>query len=465
MDAKMIFKMKINYFLKMAMLPVLLLLGSCEKFLDVQPPAGTFEADDIFMSTTSATAAISTLYIQLVGYPTFEATTSLGLYADELENAADNSTQRPYVESMVPVLDSRNNLFWAAFYANIFRANYALEGLSKSTALTKDLNDQLTGEALFIRAFAYNYLVNLYGDVPLVTTTDYITNALLPKESAGVVTEQIVTDLERARTLLKPEYPITEKVRANKWAATALLARVYLYQKKWDKAAQMAGEVIASARYTLPAPGNVFLKGSSEAILQIPQTTVAQYSREAFNFIPSSTTVIPSYPLTSSLASSFETGDRRLTDWTGSNLVGTRKYYYPAKYKQASGAPSLEYYVLMRAAEQYLIRAEASAQLNALPQAIADLDVVRARAGLPLIRNTQPTISQPDLLAVIEHENRIEFFTEMGHRWFDLRRAGNADKVLKTLKPATWNIRGSLWPVPQVQLDGNPNLKQNPDYL
>ena len=458
--------MRTSYLLRMAMLPLLLLLGSCEKFLDVSPPAGTLLAEDIFASPTLATAAATTLYIKMVGYPTFEATYSLGLYADEIENAAGNTDQQPFADSMLPAFNNRNNSFWVSFYANIYNANAFLQGLEKSTALSKELNDQLTGEALFIRAFSYNYLVNLYGDVPLITTTDYITNALLPKQPASVINDQIVADLERARTLLKPEYPTTEKVRANKWAATGLLARVYLNQKNWDKAAEMAGEVIGSGKYPLPTLSNAFLKASSEAIVQIPQTGNPRYSRETYDFIPTLTTVIPKYPLTISLVSTFETGDKRLTEWTGSNLVGTRRYHYPTKYKDTQGRPNpLEHYVLMRAAEQYLIRAEASAQLNALPQAIADVDVVRARAGLPVIKDTQPNISQQDLLAVIEHENRVEFFAEMGHRWFDLKRTGKADNVLKALKPTTWSPRGLLWPIPQAQLELNPNLVQNPDYL
>lgn len=456
--------MKKNDYLKLAILPLLILLGSCGKFVDVQPPAGTLLAADIFTSPNLATAAISTMYTNLLGYPTYEGTISLGLYADELEDATGGSTQQPYVASMIPVFDDRNNSFWSAYYANIYFANSALEGLAKSTALSKDLNDQLTGEALFVRAFNYYYLVNLYGDVPLVTTTAYTTNAVLPKQPASSVTDQVISDLERARTLLKPEYPTTESVRANKWAATALLARIYLYQKKWDKAAQLAGEVIASGKYSLAASGSVFLKASTEAILQIPPTNSAQYNVEAFYFIPGSTTVIPSYPLTTSLVNTFEAGDKRLSDWTGSNTVSGKKYYYAAKYKSTSRSLSVEYSVLLRLSEQYLIRAEASAQLNALPQAITDLDAVRFRAGLPLISVTRPTIIQPDLLTVIDHENRVEFFAELGHRWFDLKRTGNADNVLKALKPNTWNVRGLLWPIPQPQLDGNPNLVQNPNY-
>src|SRR5690606_30360255 len=105
-----------------------------------------------------------------------------------------------------------------------------------------------------------------------------------------------------------------------------------------------------------------------------------------------------------------------------------------------------------------------NAQQGILNAAINDLDKVRERAGLPLIQDTNPTIGKDELLEAIDHERRVEFFAELGQRWFDLKRTGQADAVLKALKPTTWNPRGILWPIPMAQQDRNPFLEPNSGY-
>jgi len=118
---------------------------------------------------------------------------------------------------------------------------------------------------------------------------------------------------------------------------------------------------------------------------------------------------------------------------------------------------------VLRLAEQYLIRAEARAQQNKLDLAIADVDVIRARAGLPLIANTNPSISKTALLDAIMQERRVELFTEWGHRWFDLKRTGKALAVLSAIKPG-FTSDDLLYPIPESELNKNPFLEQNPGY-
>jgi hypothetical protein len=160
----------------------------------------------------------------------------------------------------------------------------------------------------------------------------------------------------------------------------------------------------------------------------------------------------------------FEADDLRYTEWVRSKTVSGVEYFYPYKYRvrtPASGDPHKEYTTLLRLAEQYLIRAEARAWQNKLTgvnSAQADVNVIRARAGLP---NTLAS-TQEELFMVIAHERRVELFTE-GHRWFDLVRAGNADAVLSPVKP-DWNATDSRWPVPLAELTKNPMLTQNPGY-
>ncbi len=91
------------------------------------------------------------------------------------------------------------------------------------------------GETKFWRAWSYFYLTNFFGAVPIVTTTDALENAKLPRSPQSQVYELILSDLNESKSLLTDRYVSVERARANKKAATALLARVYFYQQKMDR--------------------------------------------------------------------------------------------------------------------------------------------------------------------------------------------------------------------------------------
>ncbi len=159
------------------------------------------------------------------------------------------------------------------------------------------------------------------------------------------------------------------------------------------------------------------------------------------------------------MLNAFEPGDLRKAKWLNSTVIGGQIYFYPFKYKIRSGRPVTEYYMVLRLAEQYLIRAEAEAKLNDLSDAIADLNIVRSRAGLP---NTSAT-TQAQLLAAIKHERQVELFCEWGSRWFDLKRTGDIDAVLGAEKTG-WSSTDSLYPIPFSEIQANPFLTQNTGY-
>lgn len=136
---------------------------------------------------------------------------------------------------------------------------------------------------------------------------------------------------------------------------------------------------------------------------------------------------------------------------------------YKFKYKTSTlaiAAGVSECPMILRLAEQYLIRAEARVKIGTnLSGALADLNVVHIRAGLP----ESTTIVPAALIDEIALENRKEFFCEQAHRWFDLKRTGKADAVIGALKP-TYTTNAQLLPIPQSAIDANPNLTQNPGY-
>jgi hypothetical protein len=306
------------------------------------------------------------------------------------------------------------------------------------------------GEAKFVRAFAYFYLINLFGDVPLETSTGYVTNSILPRTQTGVVYQQILSDLQSAENSMSDSYPSTDKARANKWAAVAMLARVYLYTGKWAAAEASATDVINSGTYTLESNlNNVFLVTSNEAIWQMQPTTTYFNTAEGLYFLPAASYLSPSYRLQSFLLNSFESGDQRFVNWTiayGPNIV-------PYKFKIRTSTTLIEYETPLRLAEQYLIRAEARAQQNNLSGTIADLNVIRNRAALP---NTAAS-DKSTLLTAIYHENQIEFFAEWGHRWMDLKRTGLIDQILGSEKTG-WQSYQALYPIPVSQITVNPQL-------
>ncbi len=117
--------------------------------------------------------------------------------------------------------------------------------------------------------------------------------------------------------------------------------------------------------------------------------------------------------------------------------------------------------MIFRLAELYLISAEAAAHLGRGNDALADINTVRARAGLG--GSTADPSSQTAVLNAVMHERQVELFCEWGHRWFDLRRTGTAVTVLSAERTG-FQAHDTLYPLPQSQLQLDQLLKQNPGY-
>lgn len=439
---------------------------SCKKFVQVSPPPDFLSSELVFSSDNTAIATVTGIYSQMMndGSQFSSALTSLycGLSADELYYfTTDFRSEFVKNELSISSHGTIESGFWNPCYRYIYAANKIIETASNSKAISQAAKDMVMGEAKFIRAFCYFHLVNLLGDVPLILSTDYLTNSRVARSGKASVYSQITNDLKDAENLLANLYPTANRARPNKYAAAALLARVYLYQKDWPNAEAQAGLVIGSGMYSLNNDLNsVFLTGSSETIWQLKPVVPNRNTWEGNLVLPTSNSSTPTYLLTSALVNSFEAGDQRKTAWIKSRVFSSQTIYYPYKYKVKTGTAVTEYYVVLRLAEQYLIRAEARAMQNNLTGAIADLNKTRLRAALP----ATDAATQQDILTAIEKERRSELFVEWGHRWFDLKRTGRADAVLGVLKPNTWQPTDVLWPIPQTQINLNPLLTQNPGY-
>jgi hypothetical protein len=446
-----------------------LMLSDCRKLLDVPSPQDQLSAGTVFSSDANAEEALTGMYIQVMNSSRTLLNGGMSLYgglsSDELANTGPN----PFIDPFRTNELTPDNIFCSSLYSTaynvIFTANSLIGGLNASSGVSPAMKAELRGEAEVVRALEYFYLVNLYGGVPLVTNINFTATAELPRDSAAGVYAQIVADLEDAQQVLSTSYLSTAaypgaRTRPNRLAAMALLARVWLYRGEWALAEQEADTVIGSGLYQLETGlDSVFRSGSPEAIWQLQPVNSTLTTAEAAAFVPRPG-FRPAYALTAEWLEAVEPGDLRRVYWVDSVVVGPFSYFYPYKYKLTGPSPvDTEYNMVLRLAEVYLIRAEARAQQGNIAGAQADLDTVRARAGLAA--TTADDV--PSLLTAILHERQVELVAEWGHRWLDLKRTGMADAVLGSEKPG-WVGTDTLYPIPAQELTANPKLVQNPGY-
>jgi hypothetical protein len=469
--------MKNNYHITISKYSLILFLIlqcglSCKKWITVSAPSNVLVNSSVFSSDATATGAIIGIYSQMmqtVGtnkFPNGSPSVLYGMSADELVYYNGYSTDyNEFFNNNLTISNSEVDGFWNQIYSYIYLSNAIIEGLNAENGVSQTVKNQLSGEAKFIRAFCHFYLVNSFGDVPLVTSSDYRVNAVVSRSSESAVYQQIITDLLDAEILLSSDFSFSngERLRPNKWTAAALLARVYLYLGKWEMAETESTSILNQPDiYSLASNlDSVFLKNSSESIWQLsPNVPYYNYSvQDAYFFIPYPETS-PYVSISSSLLQSFELADKRKVQWLDSTIYQDVTYYFPIKYKQKFQVNTSEYYTVFRLAEQYLIRAEARAEELNLTGAIDDLNAIRGRAGLD---NLSTSLTQVQILDTLAHERRIELFSEWGHRWMDLKRTLKADAVLSALKPG-WQSTDTLYPIPRTEIQNDPQLKQNAGY-
>jgi hypothetical protein len=456
---------------KLALYSIVILtifIGSaCQKFLELDPPKTQIIGQIAFSSDENAKAIMTGVYARMSstgfasGYVN-SVTYLAGISSDELKSFSANSQIASfYNNSLLPSNQNVSDL-WRDMYQFIYSSNDLLEHLSNASSISVDTKKQLEGEAKFIRAFCYFYLTNLWGDVPLITSTDYRVNAVESRTSKGEVMDKIVSDLIDSQNLLPLTYNTSnnERVRPNKWAATALLARVYLFKDDWQNAEIQSSLLISnSSDYKLTDLDKVFIKNSEEAIWQLmPVYFQNGYNTwEGFLFILNS---LPAISLSEQTINAFETGDLRNKSWIGNYQAENQTYFYARKYKIKTSYDQVEYSMVLRLAEQYLIRSEARAHQNNINGAQADLNAIRNRAGLG---NTDAS-TQSQLLLAVENERFVELFSEWGHRWLDLKRTGRLNNIMSAVKENKWQPTSSLYPIPQRDLNNDTNLSQNPGY-
>ena len=218
--------------------------------------------------------------------------------------------------------------------------------------------------------------------------------------------------------------------------------------------------MISDPELKLEDLNKVFLRSSNEIILRMQDFRVSYIGRTYWGGYLCKRAYYNC--LREEFTDSFEEGDQRKAVWVKN--YSNRAYSQSSKYMQGSNPSNTdlsEDHVFLRLAEQYLIRAESKANLGKISEAIADLNILRARAGLP---DLSENLTKSETLDAIEKERRVELFSEEGHRWWDLKRTGRIDAVLGAIENKKWESYKAVWPIPEAQLNANPNLVPNPGY-
>ncbi len=425
--------MKKSIFILVLAIGSIFCLDSCKKLLEVDTPQHQLVTSTVFSDSTTATAALLNIYARFNTTIDGAYNLNLALYSDELSYSNSAIQVTEFLNGKVSPDNTSDLNIWKNYYFIIYSCNDIIGQLKSADHLSTTLKKHLAGEASFLRAWSYFYLTNAYGRVPLALETSQTVTAKSSNSEVSEIYIQINKDLAAAKQDL-PDQQDGLKIRANKFAAIALEAKVFLYQKEWQKAETASSLVIGSGRYgPLPAPAAAFSAGSTETILEFQ-------SQNGFNatgpqYLPRSGK--PQYFLSTKLVNSFEPGDQRFSSWTKLSRVSNVNYYLVYKYhNRAQNTDAPENLIALRAGEQYLIRAEARANLNNISGARDDLNIIRVRAGL-----SPSTVSDATgLLQAISHERQVELFTEWGNRFLDLKRTGQADSIFAMPNTITGSI-------------------------
>jgi len=470
----------------------LFLISACNS-LDEDPKAFISSAT-FYKTTEDADAAViaihnainsstHTLYNRLIQISTEMATDDY-----EAGPRARNAHVRALSNLTHDASNDRMIELWRQSYDGINRANVAIDNISKNPNLNSQKDKDLINEAKFLRAVLYFNIVRWFGDVPLVLHETTVLNSEAINVSntpEAEVYTQIEKDLIDAEAL-----PVVQqnKGRITSGAAKSILAKVYLTEKKWQKAAEKSKEVIDSKVYDLfenyADVFNVATKNGKEHIFSAQFKGLTNWNGNMLASTAAPTSVpgiagdqADALHKEGGLFEAFAETDRRkyitfavefVSPTDGKTYKVTphfNKYFDPAT--PTSPGQSSKNTPIIRFAEVLLIYAEALNEQNSGPtaEAYAAIDRVRTRAGIPLLSETSPALSQDDFREAVFEERRKELVYEY-QRWFDLARRGPDYFVAKLKAAGKTNAQPKHvhFPIPQRELDLNPNLKQVPAW-
>jgi len=448
-----------------------LVFTSCgEDFLDLAPNEA-LPVDGAITNTAGLEAAVIGVYSQIQNSSYYGRYMLLlpDVMSDDVKQNASANRAAEFAQYNAASFDFIPTDMWEEIYQVVNNANTVINANLEVGGAERDA---LVGEALTARALAHFDLVRLYGQtynftsgathagVPIILVFDQ--NNEPTRNTVAEVYAQVESDLEAAIGFLDNDGPNT---RFSQAAAQGILARVKLYQNKWSEAEAMASAAISSGFATLTPSENYVSTWSNKevpgALMQVVFNETDNNGSDALGGMYIETgygDYLPAEDLTDLIPEGDVRGELFASDSV--NLGGEFGFIRVSKFSDTQGENALP---IIRLAEVYLIRAEARARLGSDPEAQEDVTLIRRR-GLPSADVV--TATGDDLIAEILMEKRIELAFE-GHRLFELTRLGQGVMRGDCTAPVCeipYPSDRFILPIPQAELDANPNIQQNPGF-
>lgn len=446
-----------NIFLKIVFSAILLsfFCSSCQDILE-QESLIYVENTDPISDDRSAEAAVNGMYDALQSGRLYGSDFILAneLTAGNAKAAGFSIQWRELETAIIPTANFHVEDNWADFYLVINTANSIITSVPDIAGISTSDRNYYLGQAYFIRGLAYFDLLRQYGefDVPdsqygvPITTEPILSPTSLARSSVADSYGRVIADLGEAEQLLA--YGGTRSY-ATRAAVEALLAKVYLYRGNYDEAFNYADRVIKNSGYSLLDSYNdlYLIKGNNESILELE---FSEQDQNTFNI--TMLTSPPEVAVSEELYDGFETSDSRSQLFS----LGSDGNIKCLKYGTSPNLGSSNV-ILLRLAEMYLIRAEALARNNDFENAIADINILRDRAGVnPLVAVDFTGLEE--VLDAILNEKRLEFAFENGSYWFDVARLGRLQEIR-----GVESFR-RIYPIPNRERLADDALVQNPGY-
>lgn len=453
--------------------------GCGDSFLQLapvsNPNAGNFfkTKADFDLASSAAYATLYTVYnpegpVSYAGELMGDNVTILNISG----NMADKWQFRDY--TLAPA-NTMVYQFWQDFYKSLYNINIVISKI-ESADVDAAYKDKIKGEMLFLRSLYYFQMVQIWGDLPLVTAP------ITAEESYGIlrspvseVYAQIVKDLQFSASKL-PLASAAGVGKISKGAAQSLLGKVYLTMGDKANAATTLKEVVNSGQYQLlPAYASLWSptnKNTKESIFEIQYlggSSTAPFSDYYLGFFPNSNALgfygSGMNQVVDDVWNEYENGDSRRVasiDTGFTDAKGTfTKVKFPKKWQDKT-APIIgqriaanNNFIVLRYADVLLLLTEATGDAQYL-------NLVRKRAGLPEYGTAAYPTKYNTIELATEHERRVELAFEF-QRWFDLKRTNRALTVLTAKGKAVTQAK-LLIPIPNVVRDQNSKITQNAGY-
>lgn len=432
-------------------LVVTLWLTSCNNFIDREPISHPTEAN-FFQEVKDFEGAIIAVYDELQSSDQY-SNRFLRLMEIRADNVEDQNSGAAggvnyEIESFSDTPANVNlSASWLSLYQIVFRTNLILQNIDKVN-MTETQRNNIVGQASFLRALAYFNLVRLWGEVPLITKTQRVEEARNNKRaSVSAIYAQIISDLKNAKKL-PTQWKEAERGRVTRYAAQALLAKVYLYQKQYALAqteltplvsAINSGSVIGLVPQSETFPNSLKISKDVLFSVQYLRGGVGESVHQNNRYRNQDGGAVITIP-----QSLFEANDNR------KKLVApTSNGNRPVKFNsERTGNETSGDFPIIRCAEVMLLYAEVSNELTSAPtqSALDALNAVRANAGIPA-KSLSDYPTKEAFRQAVYLERRLELALECD-RWFDIIRTGQFSAIYPNISE-----HRKLYPIPTVEIE------------